>query len=138
MEIPENPIKSRDKKVTTMKFTGRVTKAVDKSGLNKEGKPFTAWQYCLEEEGVQYPQSCLLETFGDRTSKPNIGDVIEAEFNMKCTEYEGKLYGRNNAWKITILSSAGVFAQQEVPGSYQQVQSSAPITDQAPSDDLPF
>ena len=121
-----------------MKFTGRVTKAVDKSGLNKEGKPFTAWQYCLEEEGVQYPQSCLLETFGDRTSTPTIGDVIEAEFNMKCTEYEGKLYGRNNAWKITILSSAGVFAQQEVPGSYQQVQSSAPITDQAPSDDLPF
>ena len=121
-----------------MKFTGRVTKAVDKSGLNKEGKPYTAWQYCLEEEGVQYPQSCLLEVFGDRTSKPNVGDVIEAEFNMKCTEYEGKLYGRNNAWKITILSSVGVSAQQEVPGSYPQAQSNDPVAAQAPSDDLPF
>lgn len=121
-----------------MKFTGKVTKALDKSGTSKEGKPFVAWQYCLEEEGVAYPQSCLLETFGDRTVKPNIGDMVEAEFNMKCTEYNGNLYGRNNAWKITVLPASD---GRSMPQPIENAPSGLPnIEPQGTSgqDDLPF
>lgn len=104
-----------------MKFTGKVTAAIDKSGISKQDKPFIAWQYRLEETEGQYPQSCLIDVFGDRTDKLNVGDIAEVDFNMKCDEYQGKLYGKNNAWKITVIeySSPG--------GPTSQPQTSIPV-----------
>ena len=75
---------------------------LDKSGIAKTGNPFIACQYRLVETEGQYPQSCVIDVFGDRLPTLNVGDIAEVDFNMKCDEYQGKLYGKNNAWKITV------------------------------------
>ena len=123
-----------------MKFTGKVTAAIDKSGISKQEKPFIAWQYRLEETEGQYPQSCLIDVFGDRTDKLNVGDIAEVDFNMKCDEYQGKLYGKNNAWRITVITAAaGVSAPQPVTQSNTQPLVDAPQSvDNNGVDDLPF
>ena len=123
-----------------MKFTGKVTAAIDKSGISKQEKPFIAWQYRLEETEGQYPQSCLIDVFGDRTDKLNVGDIAEVDFNMKCDEYQGKLYGKNNAWRITVITaSAGVSASQPATQSNSQPVVDTPQSaDNDGVDDLPF
>ena len=124
-----------------MKFTGKVTAAIDKSGISKQDKPFIAWQYRLEETEGQYPQSCLIDVFGDRTDKLNVGDIAEVDFNMKCDEYQGKLYGKNNAWKITVITAAtggspADTGQQEAKTS-PTVEAQSTGSEEA-TDDLPF
>ena len=122
-----------------MKFTGKVTAAIDKSGISKQEKPFIAWQYRLEETEGQYPQSCLIDVFGDRTDKLNVGDIAEVDFNMKCDEYQGKLYGKNNAWWITVITAAAGMSTSQPANP---VENTAPPVlgsgEPAETDDLPF
>lgn len=122
-----------------MKFTGKVTMVLDKSGVSKQDKPFIACQYRLEETEGQYPQSCVIDVFGDRLTALNVGDVAEVDFSMKCDEYQGKLYGKNNAWRITVITAAaGVSAPQPA----NPVENTAPPVlgsgEPAETDDLPF
>lgn len=123
-----------------MKFTGKVTAAIDKSGISKQEKPFIAWQYRLEETEGQYPQSCLIDVFGDRTDKLNVGDIAEVDFSMKCDEYQGKLYGKNNAWRITVITAAAGMStsQPATQSNSQPVVDTPQSADNDGVDDLPF
>jgi len=88
-----------------MKFTGKVTKVIDKSGTSKDGKPFTLFHYKIEESGdIRFPQSGLFEAFGDRIPLLTEGQEVEVWFGMECSEYQGKLYGRNAMWKVQVIN----------------------------------
>lgn len=89
-----------------MEFKGQVISVINKSGTSKEGKSFEAYQFVVEEQIEQYPQSAVFDIFGDRVKVPNIGDVVTIQFNMRASEWQGKYFGKNNAWKIEVEASS--------------------------------
>ena len=115
-----------------MKFYGRVEQIIDKSGTKRDGTPFAAAQYVVTETTPSYPQSGLFETFGDRAGTANIGDEVEVEFNLRCDEYQGKYYGKNSAWKITVKKAAESVENVPMP-----VDPLAQTSSESP-DDIPF
>lgn len=126
-----------------MEFTGRVTHVLDKSGISKKNEPFIAWQYRIEEMEGQYPQSLCADVFGDKVEKLSEGDVVTVTCNVKCDEYQGKLYGKNNVWKVKILTrGVGGMAPEGTAGSGESGTYTAPVDPFAkPADDgsdLPF
>ena len=90
-----------------MEFTGAVIEVVDKSGVSKkDGSPFKSFQIVVKEDVDQYPQTGVFETFGEKISIPNIGDNVVVHFNMKGSEYNGRWYPKDSAWKIDILEAS--------------------------------
>lgn len=87
-----------------MKFVGIITHIIDRSGVSKNGEPFNAYQFRVEEKTVSYPQAILLDCYGDKYKGHIIGQYIEAEFNLRCDIFDGKLFGKCSAWKITVLA----------------------------------
>lgn len=119
-----------------MEFTGIVRKRIDKSGTSKKGEAFVAYQYKIEEAEGQYPQSLLADVFGDKLEILNVGDNVTVTYNVKCDEYQDKLYGKNNMWKVDVNSRANA----------QAVNASAPVVvdplaspvEDMPDDSKPF
>jgi len=114
-----------------MEFKGRVEEIIDKSGTSKKGEPFVAYQILVEEEMQQYPQSGVFDTFGDKITLPAVGDLVTVNFNMKATKWEGKIFGKNNAWKIEVEKSV-----QNSVNPVTNTIPSAPTPE--PNNDLPF
>ena len=101
-----------------MEFTGIVIEVVDKSGVSKkDGSPFKSFQVVVKEDAEQYPQTGVFETFGDKIAIPSVGDKVEVHFNMKASEYNGKWYPRDSAWKINTLESVSTATEQAVEES---------------------
>lgn len=120
-----------------MEFKGQVISVINKSGTSKEGKSFEAYQFVVEEQIKEYPQSAVFDIFGDRVKVPNIGDVVTIQFNMRANEWQGKYFGKNNAWKIEVEASS---TPDITPDPLANIAASVPtkteISDD--SDDLPF
>lgn len=114
-----------------MNFYGRVEAIVDKSGTKKDGTPFIAAQYVVTETTPSYPQSGLFETFGDRAGTAKVGDEVEVEFNLRCDEYQGKYFGKNSAWKITVKKAGMPTDNASMGGDTLAMQASG-------NDDMPF
>jgi len=84
-----------------MEFKGIVKTVVDKSGVSKkDNKPYTSWKFIVEEDTQNYPNSMVLDIFGDKVTCPKEGDRVNVIFNTKAKEYNGNLYQNNNVWKI--------------------------------------
>lgn len=82
-----------------MEFKGRIAKALDLSGINKEGNPFVKYQYVIQGEGGEYPPSVVVTWFGARAEKLEVGDMGTASLNLKANEYNGKYYNNVDIWK---------------------------------------
>ena len=82
-----------------MEIKGKITKCVDLSGKNKEGKDYQKFQYVIEEQGVEHPNSVVVTTFGDKIPKIALGSEGIASVNMKVSEFNGKHYNNLNMWK---------------------------------------
>ena len=101
-----------------MEFKGRVEKVNDKSGTSKKtGEPFTAFQFKVVEEGIQYPQVGIMDIYGDKIPAPEVGALVTVSYSLKGQEYEGNLYGKNDVWKIESESAAVMLppVQQQAP-----------------------
>ena len=85
-----------------MEFTGRVIAVVDKT---KEGSSFKVRQVVVKEEVSEYPQTAAFDALGDKVSIPEVGDKVTVQFNLKASEYNGKWYSRESAWKIEVLEA---------------------------------
>jgi hypothetical protein len=118
-----------------MEFTGRVEQVVDKSGTSKKMEPFTAYQLLVEEVDGQYPQSGCFDIFGEKIAPPMVGELVTISFSMKANLYEGKIFGKNNVWKIkserTDNEPIGKKPEAQMPSAGEP-------TPQNKSDDLPF
>ena len=124
-----------------MKFVGIITHIIDRSGVSKNGDPFNAYQFRVEEKTISYPQSILLDCFGDKFKNHIVGQYIEAEFNLRCDIYNDKLFGKCSAWKITVLAgpepvdNRPLYNGHEDPlRSFEQKTSSPPVG--APNQDI--
>ena len=121
-----------------MKFKGIVTHVVEKSGLNKKGEPYVAYQYRIEENTPSYPQSMIGDVFGDKVEVLREGQLVEVDFNLRTDEYQGRWYGKNAIWKVNVIeqphesSPAENFAvaPEQIPANESFDNKSA--------DDLPF
>lgn len=86
------------------KCRGKITNIGEvKTGEGQHGK-WASQQWVVEEEGQQYPEKWVLETFGeDNIKKFDIheGDVVEVSYEARCREKDGKFYGSNRAWEVT-------------------------------------
>lgn len=112
-----------------LEFTGKVTAFFDKSG-EKDGKAYTSFQAKIEEQDSAYTDSILIEGFGDKIKVPKEGDIVTVYFHPKVKEWNGKLYGSNNAWRIVVNESAPVDDNAPISGNQN-----IPTSD---SDGLPF
>lgn len=88
-----------------MKFFGVITHINERSGVTKNGDPFVSYQIRIEERTVSYPQSMLLDCFGDKYKDLKVREYVEVDFNMSCEVFDGKLYGKNRPFKVTVLAA---------------------------------
>ena len=82
-----------------MEIKGKITKCVDLSGKNKEGKDYQKFQYVIEEQDTEHPNSVVVTTFGEKVPKINVGGTGVASINLKVSEFNGKVYNNLDMWK---------------------------------------
>jgi len=120
-----------------MKFKGRIEKIIDKSGVSKKDqKPFAAYQFSVKEEDVQCPQVGVFDTFGDKVQIPEVGTMVTVSFNLKGQEYEGKLFGKNDVWKIELAQTSGGTVMTAQQTAAPLAETTAPPVGEG--SDLPF
>jgi len=130
-------------------FQGKVTVSINKD-KEKDGKSYTSWQAVLEEVGEEYPQSIVLEYFTSKDKtvpQPKVGDIINAGYNIRAKEWNGKYFGENSAWKTEVIT-AGVAPEEadEMPPADEPEAPATPALKKTgkidpkadTSDDLPF
>ena len=86
---------------------GKITAIGEvKSGKGQHGD-WSSQQWVVEEEGQQYPESWVLETFGEENIKKfdiHVGDVVAVQYNARSREKDGHYYGTNRAWSVTKIA----------------------------------
>ena len=82
-----------------MEIKGKITKVVDLSKKRDDGSIFQKFQYVIEEQEESHPNSVVVTTFGDKAIKLNLGESGIASFNMKISEFNGKVYNNLDMWK---------------------------------------
>lgn len=114
------------------KFTGVVTLiAAPKTGTSAKGTNWTSQDIIIEETGEQYPQSIVVNFFGDKRdalAALRAGDAVTVHYNVEAKEYQGRWFGSNKGWKI----EKGNGTAQSAP--VQGTDQSQPVVE----DDLPF
>jgi len=104
----------------------------------------------LEEVGEEYPQSIVLDYFTSKDKtvpQPKVGDIINAGYNIRAKEWNGKYFGENSAWKTEVIT-AGVAPEEadEMPPADEPEAPATPALKKTgkidpkadTSDDLPF
>ena len=113
----------------SFEFKGKVIAISSNSGDKKDnsGKWYSQ-QIVIEEPKDKYPDILVCEVFGeDKIAEFGLkeGQEINAYFNTKGQQWNGKWFGKNQLWKVDKLSSNSV--------------GQAPVTQpQDDGSDLPF
>lgn len=98
-----------------MKFKGKITNFTLTEGVSKKGDAYIVRKWRIEEEGGQYPNSVMVESFNKDFGNINEGDVVEVDMNSRCDIVDGRMYNKLSAWKMTVISgmpaSAGAAAE---------------------------
>lgn len=128
-----------------MKFQGRIVNIGKvQTGTSKAGKDWKKQDVVLEEEGTQYPDS-LSVTFFNKEINFSVGDLVDIDFNIKATEYNGRHYNNLSAFNWEVINSSQNHHQSQQTTTNDMP--SAPIAGQSdfgnqPNDstesDLPF
>ena len=124
------------------KITGIVDNIDVKSGVSQSGKDWTSKTLVIREVSGQYPQSAVIDAFGDKFESVKVGDLVTCYFNLKAREYNGKWFQTISAWKIDGITPAT--AQTVAPVRHEEPvpQASGEITEdtglEPKPDDLPF
>lgn len=93
-----------------MKFKGVITNVLEviEVGANKK------IEFVVAETSVQYPQSAKFSIFGtekvDKFLQYNkVDQEVEVHFNFKTTEWQGKYFTNNEAWRVNKVESTEPF-----------------------------
>ena len=87
-----------------MKFTGKITDYLETQGTSKKGEAYIVRKWRIEETEGQYPNSIMVESYNKDFGNVKEGDTVDVDFNCKCDKYEGKLYNKFSAWKMSLLA----------------------------------
>lgn len=132
-----------------MEFTGVIRRAFEpKEGISqKNGNPWKAQEFLIEEVTGQYPRKMCFEVFGeDKLQRFNILEGLEytVSFDINANEYNGKWYNRIRAWDARPANYAPQQQQQapqqeysQAPAQSQEQPPFAPPTDNG-GNNLPF
>ena len=89
-----------------MKFSGKITNILEvvEVGTNKKV------EFVVTETSGQYPQSAKFSIFGtDKVDKflqyNKVDQEVEVHFNFKTTEWQGKYFTNNEAWRVSKVQS---------------------------------
>jgi len=83
------------------------------TGTTKKGENYSTISVEVVEAG-EYPNSVIMKLYkqGDNVKYVDkfieynkVGDTVEAEFNLKTSEYQGKTYQNVELWKITKIGA---------------------------------
>jgi len=128
-----------------MKFQGRVVSIGNvQTGTSKAGKDWKKQDVVLEQEATQYPDS-LSVTFFNKEINFSVGDLIDINFNIKATEYNGRYYNNLSAFNWEVINSSQNHHQSQQTTTNDMP--SAPIAgqndfgnqpDDSTESDLPF
>ena len=117
------------------KITGVISEVFLKTGTTKEGKPYEVRQILISEVSGRYPQSVLVDAFGEKFNKVEKGMNVECYFNLAANEYNGKYYNRISAWRIVPVEGQ---TQVEEARPEPQPQETSEDSLAPQKDDLPF
>jgi single-strand DNA-binding protein len=99
------------------KITGTVKKVGEIKEYGSNG--FTKREFVIKTE-EKYPQEVKLELYKEDCGMIdafNIGDSLEATFNIKGNEYKGNYYVNLQAWKIAKSSESNSTDQEKTQDS---------------------
>lgn len=97
-----------------MEFSGKVISKEVKNGTKKDGSgEWTSYTYVIQEDGQQYPQTGVFESFGDKIQELNEGNDVTVAYNLKANEYNEKWYNKLQIWKVSINNSSNTKKQNE-------------------------
>ena len=93
-------------KANEMIFKGTITNVLEviEVGANKK------IEFVVKENEGQYPQSAKFSIFGtekvDKFLQYNkVDQEVEVHFNFKTTEWQGKYFTNNEAWRVSKVQS---------------------------------
>lgn len=131
-----------------MEFKGQITHVFEpKTGTSQSSsKEWKTQEFRVEEVGVQYPASVVVNVFNDKVAIPAIGTMVNVKINASSREYNGKWYNSLTAWFIEKVGEAPQATPQQpyaapVYGSQQQqqfVQQATAAVSQIVDDAMPF
>ena len=128
------------------KITGVVSKVTVSTGVSKKtGNPYETRQILISEVSGQFPQSVIVEAFGEKFSAVHEGVIVDCFFNLAANEYNGRYYNRISAWKIVPTEGQiqGQIQGRQDPPQPDTQQQESQIPEHGESleqqgDDLPF
>lgn len=115
-----------------------------RTGTSKKGKPWSSVDFVLKYTGAQGNESHIIfNAFGDEKVNmllaADLGTAVRVDWKPDAREYNGKWYGKLEAFGITILDQEEPEEEPkptEMPKSALLFQQSTEAED--PNADLPF
>jgi len=97
-------------------FTGSLTNVGELvTGTSKSaGKPWQKREVVVREIADQYPQSVVIELFGERANFDlPVGTIVTASFKLEVNEWNGKFFLKASGYKVErynqFASISGLF-----------------------------
>lgn len=82
---------------------GKVIAVGETKTSESQRRKWASQQGVVEEQGLQYPEHWVLETFGeDDITKFDIhvGDMVAVKYTARSTEKNGNYYPSNRPWEV--------------------------------------
>lgn len=115
--------------MSELKIKGRVTRIDDRE---KKTESFTVRTFVIETTG-KYPNPILFQLTNDRCDlidRVEVGEEVTVHFDIRGTEWNGKIINNLNAWKIDRSVSVGT----EPPPAAASIPDPLPERDRMPFD----
>lgn len=124
-----------------MEFTGKVIAALPpRGGVSQKGNSWKSQQFVLREEKDKYPQTTVVEVFGeDKLNEFNlqVGEFVKVAFDINADEYNGRWYNRLRVFAVERVGDAP--AQQNLGAAiYQKPKKQEETPEPQGNDQLPF
>ena len=97
---------------------GKIIEIMEsQSGTSQSGNEWTKIDFVIDNGDKYNPEICFT-AFGkervDQIKKMKVGDVVEVEFNIKCSKWKDRYFTSLDAWKITQVQDS---ERDEIPSS---------------------
>ena len=125
-----------------MEIIGKVMLALPKKGgVSQKGNKWALQKFVIKEEGKQYPQSAVVEVFGeDKINEFNlrVGENVKVQFSIDADEFNDNWYNRLRVFAVERVDGTAQPQPQQQKRNYLK-KGGVPVEEEQPEQDkLPF
>lgn len=112
-----------------------------KGGVSQKGNKWALQKFVIKEEGKQYPQTAVVEVFGeDKINEFNlrVGENVKVQFSIDADEFNDNWYNRLRVFAVERVDGTAQPQPQQQKRNYLK-KGGVPVEEEQPEQDkLPF